>query len=258
MRTVVIGASSGIGRCIAVGLANRGARVALLARRKQMVEEAAQQAGEGSIPVVCDVTDEDSCRSAISEAADGLGGIDALVYSSAIGPLVPMIDTDAATWRRVFDTNVIGAALATAAAVPHLQESRGTAIYLASVAGHLTAPWPGLGPYATSKAALRVMVDAWRAEHPEIGFTTLTLGDCLGGEGDSGTQMHTGWDPDLTAKVFPTWLERGYLSGAAMDVNELVTVVDTLIRTSATAHVPSLSVLARPTPSEPSPYTIGT
>ncbi len=256
MRTVVIGASSGIGRCIAVGLAHRGASVALLARRKQMVEEAAQQAGQGSLPVVCDVTDEESCRSAIDKAADGLGGIDALVYAPAIGPLLPMIETDATTWRQVFDTNVIGAALVTAAAVPHLQGTKGTAIYLASVAGHLTAPWPGLGSYATSKAALRVMVDAWRGEHPEIGFTTLTLGDCLGGEGDSATQFHSGWDPDMTAKVFPTWLERGYLSGAAMDVDELVTVVETLIRTSATSHVPSLSLLARPTPSEPAPYTI--
>ncbi len=84
----------------------------------------------------------------------GLGGIDALVYATGIGPLGRLADTDAETWRRTFDTNVIGAALVTAAAIPHLTESRGVAAYLSSVNGSLTPPWPGLGAYAVSKAAL--------------------------------------------------------------------------------------------------------
>ena len=68
----------------------------------------------------------ESCQSAIAEAAERLGGIDALVYTPAIGPLASLVDTDAETWRRVFDTNVIGAALVTTAAVPHLTASSGT------------------------------------------------------------------------------------------------------------------------------------
>ena len=51
-----------------------------------------------------------------------LGGIDALVYAPGIGPLGRLVDTDAATWRRVFDTNVTGAAVATAAALHRLLE----------------------------------------------------------------------------------------------------------------------------------------
>ena len=122
-RTVVVGASSGLGRCIGVGLAQRGEQVALLARRRERIEAAAKEAGSGAIAIECDVTDEAACRSAINEAADALGGIDNLVYTPAIGPLVRMVDTDAETWRRIFDTNVIGASLATAAAVPHLTAS---------------------------------------------------------------------------------------------------------------------------------------
>ena len=87
MRTIVVGASSGLGRCIGRGLARRGARVALLARRRGHLEEAAREAGPGTLVVECDVTDETACRGAIAEAAAGLGGIDAVVYATGIGPL---------------------------------------------------------------------------------------------------------------------------------------------------------------------------
>ena len=99
------------------------------------------------------------------------------------------MDTDAATWRRAFDTNVIRASLVTAAAVPHLMASGGAAAYLSSVSASVTPPWPGLGAYAVSKAALDTLVEAWRAEHPEIGFTRVVVGDCAGGEGFSTTEF---------------------------------------------------------------------
>src|ERR1700745_908359 len=202
-RTVVVGASSGLGRCSGVGLAQRGDRVALLARRRQRIEAAAKEAGPGAIAVECDVTDQASCRSAIKEAAGALGGIDNLVYTPAVGPLVRMGDTDAETWRRIFDTNVIGAALVTAAAVPHLTTSAGKAVYLSSDAGTFGPPCPGLGAYGVSKAALERLVDAWRAEHPEIGFTCLIVGECAGGEGDGQTGMKTGWEVELGMKAVP-------------------------------------------------------
>ena len=81
---------------------------------------------------------------AIAEAEAALGGIDALVYATGIGPLARIADTDAETWRRVFDTNVTGAALVTAAAIAPLTAASGTAVYLSSVSASLTPPWPGL------------------------------------------------------------------------------------------------------------------
>ena len=175
MKTVVVGASSGLGRCLGVELARRGATVALLARRHDRLVEAAEEAGNGAVAIRCDVTDEASCRDAIAEAADALGGIDGLVYATGIGPLARLGDLDAETWRRAFDTNVTGAALITAAALPHLTESHGVAAYLSSVSASLTPPWPGLGAYAVSKAALDKLVDAWRAEHPDLGFTRIVV-----------------------------------------------------------------------------------
>ena len=246
MRTVVVGASSGLGRCIAIGLAQRGSQVALLARRKARLDSAAREAGPGTLAIACDVTDEASCRAAIEEAARSLGGIDALVYTPAVGPLSRLVDTDADTWRRVFDTNVTGAALITAAAVPHLAATAGTAAFLSSVSASLTPPWPGLGAYIVSKAALDKLVEAWRAEHPDIGFTRLVVGDCVGGEGDSRTEFAEGWEPELAAELVPAWLERGYLSGTLIAVDELVSVIDTVLRGGASLSMPSVTVAPRP------------
>ena len=245
-KTVVIGASSGLGRCIGIGLAQRGDQVALLARRRERIQAAAQEAGAGAVAIECDVSNEASCRKAIADAADALGGIDNLIYTTGIGPLVRMVDTDAATWRRVLDTNVTGAALVTAAAIPHLTSSEGRAVYLSSTSANVTEPWPGLGAYSVSKAALERLVDAWRAEHPTIGFTTLIVGECRGGAGDSETGFSNGWDPELAVKAHPLWLSRGCMSGTLMPVEDLVEVVHTVLRTTAATSMPI--VIARASP----------
>jgi NAD(P)-dependent dehydrogenase (short-subunit alcohol dehydrogenase family) len=245
VRTVVIGASSGLGRCIGIGLAQKGAPVALLARRRERLEAAAREAGSGTLAIACDVTDETSCRAAIVEAATALGGIDALVYTPAIGPLARLVDTDADTWRRVFETNVTGAAVATTAAVPYLTASGGVAVYLSSVSASLTPPWPGLGAYIVSKAALDKLVEAWRAEHPGVGFTRLVVGDCAGGEGDAQTGFTEGWDMELAAELAPIWVERRYLSGSLIAVEHLIDVVEAVLRGGATLSMPSVTVAPR-------------
>jgi NAD(P)-dependent dehydrogenase (short-subunit alcohol dehydrogenase family) len=242
----VVGASSGLGRCIGVGLAQRGDQVALLARRRQRIEAAAKEAGPGAIAIECDVTDEAACRSAINDAADALGGIDNLVYTPGIGPIVRLVDTDAETWRRIFDTNVIGAALVTAAAVPHLTASGGKAVYLSSPTGTFGPPWPGLGAYGVSKAALERLVESWRAEHPDIGFTCLVAGECAGGEGDGQTGMNVGWDLELAKQAYPFWLSQGIMPGKVMPVEDLVEVVHTILRTDAATSMPLVVVRGAP------------
>jgi NAD(P)-dependent dehydrogenase (short-subunit alcohol dehydrogenase family) len=253
MRIVVVGASSGLGRCIGVGLAKRGAQVALLARRRERLEAAAKEAGPGTLALACDVTSTESCRSAIGEASASLGGIDALVYTPAIGPLASLADTDAETWHRVFDTNVVGAALVTNAVIPHLEKTNGVAIYLSSVSASLTPPWPGLGSYAVSKAALDKLVEAFRAEHRAIGFTRLIVGDCAGGEGDSMTGFANDWDPARAIEFGTQWAERKYLSDSLIEVEELVTVVDAIIRHGESLSVPSVTVAPRTVPGAPPP-----
>ena len=246
MKTVIVGASGGLGRCLGIGLAQRGAEVALLARRHDRLVEAAKEAGPGTLAIRCDAIDESSCRSAIDEAASGLGGIDALVYTPAIGPLARLADVDADTWRRTFDTNVIGAHLITAAALPYLTESRGVAAYLTSVSASLTPPWPGLGAYIVSKAALDKLVEAWRAEYPSVGFTRVIVGDCPGGEGPSMTQFANEWDWSLAGELGQIWLARNYMTGSLMEVEELINVVETVLKCGASASIPTVAVVPRP------------
>jgi NAD(P)-dependent dehydrogenase (short-subunit alcohol dehydrogenase family) len=246
MRTVVVGASSGLGRCIAIGLGRRGAKLAVLARRQERLDDTAGAIGPGTLAIPCDATDPASCREAIEKAASGLGGIDALVYAPGIGPLARLVDLDADTWRSAFDTNVIGAALVTAAALPHLTASRGAAAYLSTVSASLTPPWPGLGAYAVSKAALDKLVEAWRIEHPKVGFTRVVVGDCGGGEGHSAVEFARSWDTSLAAELLPQWSAQKLLSGALLDVEDLVRVVDTVLRCGARANIPSVTVMPKP------------
>ena len=255
-RTVIIGASSGLGRCIGVGLAQKGARVALLARRLKRLERAAEEAGPEAVAIECDVCDEKSIRSAIDTAAEALGGIDNVVYTPAVGPLVRLVDTDQDTWRRVFDTNVVGAALATAAAVPYLTASGGKVVYLSSDTGTYGPPWPGLGAYGVSKSALERLIESWRGEHPEIGFTCLVVGECAGGEGDAQTGMMTGWDMDLVAKAFPLWSAKGCLPGEVMPVADLIDIVHTILSTNSATSMPL--VIARGAPGGTAASILGT
>jgi NAD(P)-dependent dehydrogenase (short-subunit alcohol dehydrogenase family) len=246
MRTVVVGASSGLGRCLAIGLGRRGATVALMARRQDRLADAAQESGPGAVAIGCDVTDEVSTRSAMDQAAEAMGGIDALVYATGIGPLSRLADTDAAMWRNLFDTNVIGASLVTAAAIPHLTASNGVAAYLSSTSASLTPALPGLGAYAVSKAALNKMVEAWRGEHPRVGFTQVTVGDCAGGDGDSVTEFVNSWDPELALEMGAIWAAGQHIVGSLLEVEDLVGVVDTVLRCGASACIPIVAVVPRP------------
>jgi NAD(P)-dependent dehydrogenase (short-subunit alcohol dehydrogenase family) len=116
-RVLVVGASSGVGRAVAEGLAARGARVAFAARRAELVEEAARTAGNGCIGVPCDVRDDASCAAMVAATVDAFDGLDTLIYAAAVGPLKSLRDMDGATWRDTLDINLIGAGVTTAAAV---------------------------------------------------------------------------------------------------------------------------------------------
>lgn len=244
MKIVVVGASSGLGRCIGVDRGRRGDQVALLARRQERLIEAAEEAGSGAVAIQCDVTDEKSCRAAIDEAATKLGGIDGLVYSTGIGPLSRVEEITAEVWRRAFDTNVVGAALVTSAALPHLKEANGSVAFMSSVSASLTPPWPGFAAYNVSKAALDKLVDSLRTEHPSVGFTRIVMGDSAGGEGHGATEFPTGWDMDYFLEMHTEWTARGLLAGGLLDVSELLAIVDLVLTSKAT--IPSVTLIPRP------------
>ncbi|QLL08820.1 SDR family oxidoreductase [Mycobacterium vicinigordonae] len=245
LRVAVVGASAGLGRCIGIGLAQRGARVALLARRYERLLVAAQDAGNGAVAVACDVTVAEACGQAVSRVIDELGGLDALVYTTGMGVLAPLEQVTAEQWALLFATNVTGASLITAAAAPHLAATGGSAVYLSSLSASYTTPWPMLGSYAVTKSALDKLVEAWRIEHPEIGFTRLAVGDSLGGSGDSMTEFNKSWDPQALETSIRFWMEHKYMLGGLVDAEHLTDVVNNVIRCGKSSFIPYLTLAPR-------------
>jgi NAD(P)-dependent dehydrogenase (short-subunit alcohol dehydrogenase family) len=195
-RTLVVGASRGIGRGIAEACANAGAQVAVAARSVEVLQEFARDLG--ATAVECDVRDDASARRAVEHAVDALGGLDAVVYATGITAFGDVAEHSRATLLDVFSTNLFGAHSIAAAAVPHLEASAGHAIFLNSESA-LTEPdpWPGIAAYIASKRALESMIRSFRVEHPRVAFTNYFVGTTLSEIHDDGVEP-----------FLPGWIER--------------------------------------------------
>jgi NAD(P)-dependent dehydrogenase (short-subunit alcohol dehydrogenase family) len=154
---LVTGASSGLGRHFAEVLAAAGAKVALAARRLDLVEQAcAAIGGRGgaAVPVQIDVSDRASVENAVAEATTALGRLDILVNNAGIALTKSFLDLDEEEWDRVLDTNLKGSFVVAQAVARRMreQESGGAIVNIASILGLRVA---GQVPaYAVSKAGV--------------------------------------------------------------------------------------------------------
>lgn len=208
LRLLVVGASSGIGRAAGLLASRAGARVAFAARRKERLTEAVAEASGEAIAIGCDVRSPSECADAVARAARAFGGLDAFVYAAGMSPLGLLEAATQAEWQTVLETNLVGAALVTAAAVPHLRASGGRAIYVSSYS--VRQPLPGVGLYRVSKVALDALIEACRMEHPEIEFTRVVLGNT------NGTEFARSWGRERTEAVTRVWIERGLFPAPTM------------------------------------------
>ncbi len=154
---LITGASSGIGRAAAKGLAATGWRVGLLARRKDRLDDLAEDirgAGGECVVLPCDVTDRDGVRRAAETLIDTYGHIHALVNNAGIMPLSPLAAGRVDDWERMVDVNIKGVLFGIAAVLPHMLERRsGHVVNVGSVAGR--RPFPGATVYSATKFAVR-------------------------------------------------------------------------------------------------------
>jgi NAD(P)-dependent dehydrogenase (short-subunit alcohol dehydrogenase family) len=200
-KILIVGASSGIGRSLGVQAAAAGAQVCFAARRTDLIEQAAAETGGLAVP--CDVRNEQACRAVVEKTVDHFGGLDIMVYSTAIDVLIRLADAGQNAWTDTLATNVVGAALVTAAALPHLRASGGRAVYLS--ASSIDRPLPGMGVYAASKGALETMIRGWQAEHPDVAFSNVRVGSALG------TGVTDSWDRSLLMELAQVWGTLGYV-----------------------------------------------
>ena len=169
-RALVTGASRGIGRAIAEGLALTGAEVAIAARSTERLEQAAaaiEKAGRRAHPIALDVSRVADCRSGVAEAQQRMGGLDILVNNAGVEQVAPSLAVTEEIWDRIVDTNLKGAFFTAQAAAQAM--GQGGAILnlcsLTSTRGIATAV-----PYGSSKAGLLGMTRALAVEWAPLGI----------------------------------------------------------------------------------------
>lgn len=161
-RVLVAGASAGIGRATAVLAAAQGALVACMGRRRDAVDEVAKEID--GVPIVADLTDEAQVTQAVSDAIDGLGGLDGLVNSAGTVREGGLASTRVSDWRTMFETNVLGLLLITQTALPALKAAAPADIVNISSMGGRRVHKVESGVYSGTKFAVHAISEAMRRE----------------------------------------------------------------------------------------------
>jgi NAD(P)-dependent dehydrogenase (short-subunit alcohol dehydrogenase family) len=168
-KALITGASSGIGKKVALAYVEAGAEVAIAARHLaalQALGEEIAAAGGKALPVVCDVTQQEQVTAMVDRVTAELGGIDIAVCNAGIVSVVPMLDMSLEEFERIQSTNVSGVFLtAQAAAKAMMRQGRGGSIITtASMSGHIINIPQQVGHYCTSKAAVIHLTKALAVE----------------------------------------------------------------------------------------------
>jgi NADP-dependent 3-hydroxy acid dehydrogenase YdfG len=168
---LVTGASSGIGEATALVLAEEGAAVALVARRRDRLEALAERIGGAGTALVieADVTDPAQAQGAVTAAVAGLGRLDTLVNNAGVMLLGPIVDAPLEEWQRMVNLNLLGLLYCTHAALPHLlaaaeREPRSVAdvVNVSSVAGRVARLNSGV--YNATKHGVGAFSESLRQE----------------------------------------------------------------------------------------------
>lgn len=220
-RVLVAGASSGIGRAFAVGALKDGARVVLAARRRELMEKASAEAvqGGGEVDGLCvrvDLREPDAGTRLAEAVREHLGGLDLVVSCVGAAPLRMLAGTSPEDWQHVLQTNVIGVHRMLTACLPLLERD---AMIMAFSTESIGQPRTGLGAYMASKAALEQMVTCWRAEHPWLRFTIVTVGATFP------TDFGVAFDGELLTRLLADWGARGIAQEEYMTPEDVAAVL---------------------------------
>jgi len=186
---LITGASSGIGRGLALELGRRGARVGLLARRQDLLDQfvkEVQSSGGQALALAADVEDAAAVAAAANQLKDSFGPIEVLIANAGIGENIDPFTINPKIFRSVLGVNVFGVVNSVAAVVPQMIEAgRGQLVAISSLAAYRGLPKSAA--YCASKAAVSILMESLRLDlkpkgidvtiiHPGFIKTPLTDG----------------------------------------------------------------------------------
>jgi sorbose reductase len=203
-RALVTGASSGIGKRVAMAYVEAGAQVALAARRAEALETVADEiaaAGGRALPISCDVTQPDQVTRMLDQVIAEMGGIDIAVCNAGIITVTPMLDMPPEEFQSIQDTNVTGVFLTAQAAAKAMvrQGQGGVIINTASMSGHIINIPQQVGHYCASKAAVIHLTKAMAVELAphKIRVNSISPGYILTELVEPYSEYHSLWEPKI-------------------------------------------------------------
>jgi NAD(P)-dependent dehydrogenase (short-subunit alcohol dehydrogenase family) len=203
-RALVTGASSGIGKRVAIAYAEAGAEVALAARHAEALEVVADEiaaAGRRAVPIRCDVTQPEQVSGMLDLVTAELGGIDIAVCNAGIITVTPMLEMPPEEFQSIQDTNVTGVFLTAQAAARAMvrQGQGGVIINTASMSGHIINIPQQVGHYCASKAAVIHLTKAMAVELAphKIRVNSVSPGYILTELVEPYSEYHALWEPKI-------------------------------------------------------------
>lgn len=211
---LITGASRGLGQALAFHLAERGARLALVARDTASLEETVQtirQQGGIAFAIQADVAEKRAIYPIVAQAAELAGPVDVLINNaSTLGPLpMPLLlDTECEDFGHVLETNLL-APFRLTKAVAGSMVLRGGGVILNISSDAATSAYPNWGAYGVSKAALDHLTRIWAAEFEGTPIKVLSVDP-----GEMDTHMHAEALPeaDRTTLNSPATVARNIIS----------------------------------------------
>ena len=171
---LVCGASQGLGQAAADALAKEGAKVALVARRKDKVEAAARAIatahGVETLPLVADLVEPDACERCVRETVARFGRLDVLVANAGGPPPGSIDEIDDATWRRAFELTFLTTVRLARAALPGMAaQGWGRVVVIGS--GSMEAPIPNLATSSGIRPGIKAVVKLFAERYAGHGVT---------------------------------------------------------------------------------------
>ena len=209
---LVTGGGSGIGRGIALGLADKGVHVAVCGRRADLLDQTVAQIrerGGSAMSMAADVTHRDEVERFVASVVNEWGQIDILVNNAGVSGRTPIDDPDDARWLNILDVNLTGSYLCSKVVLPHMKDP-GRIVNMSSVLGRFGVP--GYAAYCTAK-------------HGIIGFTKALALEVAG----RGITVNA---------ICPTWVDTDMARQGIEETAAILGMSAEEFRTQAVAAVP--------------------